>query len=137
MKTYLLPLILLVLSCGGDDVPMVQVGDPCDDGDLCTYDDSIREDYTCSGVALEIPELSNEDYCIDVKCNGTREWRYALKDGYCYFDSYADSCVPTGSPCFRCLPVGESMLLQDDYYYRCISTGVGETENRTTNYHTQ
>lgn len=42
-------------------------GEPCDDGDLCTYDDACDGNASCSGTTVACVD----DACVDRSCNGT------------------------------------------------------------------
>ena len=71
-------------SCQADTTPdawsLGQVGAPCDDTDLCTFEDACGADGSCAGTTAgcDVP-----DVCTSVVCDGLGGCSQSLLPGYC------------------------------------------------------
>jgi len=62
--------VLNDVDCNPND-PILNfvIGDPCDDGNLCTYNDTINADCDCVGIPIDCAPYWNGNECTPISCN--------------------------------------------------------------------
>ena len=80
----------------------VQLDQPCDDGDLCTFGDACQADASCGGVPSPCPEGLAP--CLNASCDGEGGCETSIKDGFCQIGDfcYEHGTPAPGTPCLLC-----------------------------------